>query len=196
MYAAKQFDSIKELNGISERTMTEHYKLYEGYVKKFNEIMDKLKQADMGAANQIHSDFRALKVELSFALGGVKNHEVYFEHLGGDGTKPGGKLGEMIDRDFGSFDDWKKDLEATGLAGRGWAWLAYDWNLGRLMNYIGDAQNSYPIWGAAPLVAMDVYEHAYFIDYGTKRADYIKAFFDNLNWGVVEKRFDSLMASS
>ena len=71
------------------------------------------------------------------------------------------------------------------MAGRGWAWTAYDWDEGRLFNYIGDAQNTFPIWNATPLVALDVYEHAYFLDYQTDRASYIDAFFDNLDWDVV-----------
>ena len=73
----------------------------------------------------------------------------------------------------------------TALAGRGWAWTAYDWDEGRLFNYVGDAQNTYPIWNATPLVALDVYEHAYFLDFQTDRAGYIDAFFNNLDWGVV-----------
>ena len=71
------------------------------------------------------------------------------------------------------------------MAGRGWAWTAYDWDEGRLFNYIGDAQNTFPVWNATPLVALDVYEHAYFLDYQTDRASYIDAFFDNLDWDVV-----------
>jgi Fe-Mn family superoxide dismutase len=71
------------------------------------------------------------------------------------------------------------------MAGRGWAWTAYDWDEERLFNYIGDTQNTYPIWNATPLVALDVYEHAYFLDYQTDRSSYIDAFFNNLDWGVI-----------
>jgi Fe-Mn family superoxide dismutase len=71
------------------------------------------------------------------------------------------------------------------MGGRGWAWTAYDWDEGRLFNYIGDAQNTFPVWNATPLVALDVYEHAYFIDFGTDRAGYIDAFFNNLDYDVV-----------
>ena len=189
---AKKFSSIKELKGISEKTMTEHYKLYEGYVKKTNEIMEKLESVDKTSANQTYSDIRSLKVDLSFALGGVKNHETYFEHLGGEGGKPSGKLLERIEKDFGSFDAWRDDLKATGMAGRGWAWLVYDFDLKKLVNFIGDAQNTYPIWNAAVLVALDVYEHAYYLDFQTKRADYIDVFFNNLDWKVVEGWFENL----
>jgi Fe-Mn family superoxide dismutase len=174
-----------ELDGISRESVEAHYKLYEGYVNKRNEILEKLGSVDLGAANQVYSEFRALKVELSFAIGGIKNHEIYFEHLGGDGGKPHGLIADLIARDFGSFDDWRADLKATGMAGRGWAWTAYDWDEGRLFNYIGDTQNTYPIWNATPLVALDVYEHAYFLDFQTDRASYIEAFFNNLDWDVV-----------
>jgi Fe-Mn family superoxide dismutase len=177
--------ALLELDGISRESVEAHYKLYEGYVDKRNEILGKLAAADVSAANQVYSEVRALKVDLSFAIGGIKNHEIYFEHLGGDGGKPQGLIADLIARDFGSFDDWRADLKATGMAGRGWAWTAYDWDEGRLFNYIGDTQNTYPIWNATPLVALDVYEHAYFLDFQTDRASYIEAFFNNLEWDVV-----------
>ena len=95
---AKQFKSIRALDGISEKTMTEHYKLYQGYVNKYNEIMTKLESVDLKTANQIFSDLRSLKVDLTFAIGGVKNHEIYFEHLGGKGGEPAGKLKQAIEK--------------------------------------------------------------------------------------------------
>jgi Fe-Mn family superoxide dismutase len=176
---------LLELHGISRASVEAHYKLYQGYVAKRNEILGKLAGVDLGAANQVYSEVRALKVELSFAVGGIKNHEIYFEHLGGDGGDPDGAFAQLVKRDFGSAADWAADLKATAMGARGWAWTAHDWDEGRLFNYIGDAQNTYPIWNATPLVALDVYEHAYFLDYGTDRASYIDAFFANLDWGVV-----------
>jgi Fe-Mn family superoxide dismutase len=176
---------LLELDGISRESVEAHYKLYEGYVAKRNEILGKLDGIDLGSTNQTYSELRALKVELTFAVGGIKNHEIYFEHLGGGGGDPDDAFGRLVERDFGSVDAWREDLKATGMAGRGWAWTAYDWDEGRLFNYIGDAQNTFPIWNATPLVALDVYEHAYFLDYQTDRASYIDAFFANLDWGVV-----------
>jgi Fe-Mn family superoxide dismutase len=177
--------ALFELDGISREAVEAHYKLYEGYVNKRNEILGKLADVDLSAGNQVYSEVRALKVDLTFAVGGVKNHEIYFEHLGGSGGDPDSLIGDLIERDFGSAADWREDLKATGMAGRGWAWTAYDWDEGRLFNYIGDAQNTYPIWNATPLVALDVYEHAYFLDYRTDRASYIDAFFNNLDWATV-----------
>ena len=177
--------ALFELNGISRATIEAHYRLYQGYVSKRNEILAKLGDVDLTLANQVYSDVRALKVDLSFAIGGIKNHELYFEHLGGPGGNPGGAAGELINRDFGSAANWRADLKATGMAGRGWAWTAYDWDERRLFNYVGDAQNTFPIWNATPLVALDVYEHAYFLDFATDRASYIDKFFDNLDYDVV-----------
>jgi superoxide dismutase, Fe-Mn family len=187
-FKAKNFSSIRKLEGISEKTMTEHYKLYEGYVNKANEILEKLKTVDKSKANQTYSDLRELKLELSFAIGGIKNHELYFSHLGGNGGEmENGWLKNRIERDFGSYNDWINDMKKTGLAARGWVWLAYDWENGALFNYLGDSQNTYPVWNATPLVALDVYEHAYWMDYGTSRADYIDAFFANMDWKVPQK---------
>ena len=184
--ARKLKPELYELDGISRAAVEAHYKLYEGYVNKRNEILGKLDGIHLESANQVYSDIRSLKVDLSFAIGGIKNHEVYFEHLGGGGGEPDGLIGELIARDFGSIADWRADLKATGMAARGWAWTAYDWDEGRLFNYLGDTQNTFPIWNATPLIALDVYEHAYFLDYQTDRASYINAFFDNLDWGVVD----------
>jgi superoxide dismutase, Fe-Mn family len=183
--------SLYELEGISREAVEAHYKLYEGYIAKRNEILHRLADVDLESGNQVYSEVRALKVDLTFAVGGVKNHEVYFEHLGGDGGDPSGPIADLIDRDFGGADRWRADLTATGMGGRGWAWTAYDWDEGRLFNYIGDAQNSYPIWNATPLVALDVYEHAYFLDYRTDRAAYIDAFFQNLDWTTVNNWISS-----
>jgi Fe-Mn family superoxide dismutase len=177
--------ALLELDGISRAAVEAHYKLYEGYVNKRNEILEKLDSVDLTAGNQVYSEVRALKVELTFAVGGIKNHEIYFEHLGGDGGNPTGIFAQLVERNFGSADAWRADLRATGMAARGWAWTAYDWDEGRLFNYIGDAQNTFPVWNATPLVALDVYEHAYFLDYQTDRASYIDAFFANLDWPVV-----------
>jgi Fe-Mn family superoxide dismutase len=176
---------LYELEGISREAVEAHYRLYEGYVAKRNQILELLAGVDLAAANQVYSELRALKVELSFAVGGIKNHEIYFEHLGGEGGEPGGAIAQLIERDFGSVVDWRRDLKATGMGGRGWAWTAYDWDEHHLFNYIGDTQNTFPIWNATPLIALDVYEHAYFLDYQTDRGSYIDAFFNNLDWGVV-----------
>jgi len=192
---AKKYASIRELNGISARTMEEHYELYKGYVAKTNEIQEKLYSVDRSTANQVYSDLRALRVELSFATGGVKNHETYFGHLGGKGGTPAGRVMEMIRRDYPSYDAWLADIKASGLAARGWVWLAYDHDWHTLTTVIGDAQNTFPLWNATPILALDVYEHAYWIDYGRARAKYIEAFFNNLDWSVVEQNLERALST-
>ena len=177
--------ALLQLDGISRVTMEAHHRLYQGYVNKRNEILRQLATVDLAGANQVYSELRSLKVDLTFAIGAIKNHEVYFEHLGGSGGDPDGAIGDLIKRDFDSVEAWRADLRATGIAGRGWAWTAYDWDESRLFNYIGDAQNTYPVWNATPLVALDVHEHAYFLDYQTDRGAYIEAFFTNVDWAVV-----------
>ncbi|HYM90882.1 MAG TPA: Fe-Mn family superoxide dismutase [bacterium] len=190
-YEARKFRAFEiELAGISKKTMEELYKLFQGYVNKANEILDRLASGgvDLSKANPTYSEIRELKVELSRAIGGVKNHEVYFEHLGGKGGQPGPALTGLITKSFGSLGAWQADLKATAIAARGWAWTAYDWDAGSLLNFIGDEQNTYPIWNGTPLVALDCFEHAYFIDYGTGKAAYIDTFFKLLDWDAVQRR--------
>lgn len=196
MYSPKQFESINGVEGLSAKLMGEHYKLYEGYVKKANEISEKLKTVDLTTANATYSDLRALKLGYSFAVDAIKSHELYFTNLSGQGADKGGQpqgwLGSEIEKQFGSFENWRADMKATGIAARGWVWLAFDWQNGSLFNYLGDQHDGFPIWHATPLVALDVYEHAYMMDYGVARADYIEAFFKNLNWEQAEQAVTKL----
>ena len=96
---------LLEMDGISRASVEAHYKLYQGYVAKRNEILAKLADVDLSTANQVYSDVRALKIDLSFAIGGVKNHEIYFEHLGGDGGNPTGAIATLIQQGFGALRD-------------------------------------------------------------------------------------------
>ncbi len=188
-------EKILSMKGISKKTVEEHLKLYQGYVNKYNEIQEKLtalSQEDYAKANQVFSTIRELKVELSFAWGGVINHEIYFGHLGGKGGKPTGELLKQIEEDFGSFDAYKKDLKATGISARGWVWTGWNYREERLVNYLGDSQNTYAMWEVDPILALDTYEHAYFIDYGVNRGGYIDSFFENLDWKVIKENFDSV----
>jgi len=176
--------------------MIEHYALYRGYVAKFNEIMDAIENLPAAELtpprpNPTYSQIRVLKVELTRAIGGVKNHELYFSNLGGKGGEPPKELREQITRDFGSLERFMQEFKATGIAARGWAWLAWDYDFERLMIYIGDEQNTFPVWNATPILALDVFEHAYFIDFGTNKAAYIDAFFRNLDWDDVATRYET-----
>jgi Fe-Mn family superoxide dismutase len=180
---------FKELKGISQKAIDIHWgKLYQGYVKKWQEIQDKLEKADLSLANATFSELRELKVEQTFAANAVLLHEAYFDGLGGDG-KPAGDVIEALKKDYDSFDNWVEHFKALGMASRGWVILAYDFNDGKLRNYIADVHNQGGIWGTSPILVLDVYEHAYFIDYGADRKSYIEAFFQNLNWEVINKKF-------
>lgn len=186
-------EKIFTMEGISKKSVEDHLKLYQGYVNKYNEINEKLVlmgDDEYSKANQIFSLIRELKVELSFAWGGVINHELYFSHLGGTGGTPTGKVLTQIEKDFGSFDIYKKDLKASAIAARGWVWTAWNTREKKLFNYIGDSQNTFLVWEAKPILALDTYEHAYFADYGVNRAGYIEAFLGNVDWTAVEKNLN------
>ena len=182
----------KGLVGISDKQIDFHFDThYKGYVTKLNEVLEKLENVDRSKAHQNYSEYRALKVEETFNHMGVVLHELYFENLkNGKGTKPGAKLMEQIGKNFGSFERWKEDFKACGMALRGWAVLVFDLSTGRLINNGLDAHNVYTLTNTIPLLVLDVYEHAYYVDYGPKRAPYIDAFFENINWDVVNKRSD------
>jgi len=165
-------------------------------MNEINEKLTSLGDDEYGKANQVFSTLRELKVELSFAWGGVINHEIYFTHLGGDGNLARKALRTQIEKDFGSFEMYKKDLRASGIAARGWVWTAWNTREKRLFNYIGDSQNTYLAWGVTPILALDTYEHAYFSDYGVNRGGYIDAFFENVNWAIVEKSFENIVSNT
>ena len=181
----------KSLPGLSEKQLAEHHDvLYAGYVKKTNEIRAKLGVVDLASANATHSDLRELKVEETFALNGIRLHEAYFDGLGGPGGAATGAIAETITRDFGSFEKWAAEFTACGLAARGWVVLAYDLDEGRLMNIVCDLHNQGGVWDAVPLLVLDVYEHAYFIDYATARKKYIETFMKNIDWQAINGRLD------
>ena len=185
--------SVMKMQGISETTMTEHFKLYNGYVNKYNEVMEQIEALsnDVVKAGQItHSKIRSLKTALAFALGGTINHEVYFHNLGGSGGKPSGKLISQIEKDFGSYERFEAELRGTAMAARGWAFLCWNKDMKRLLIVIGDDQSTFPVWNSRLLLACDVYEHAYYLDYKTGRAAYLDAFFKNVDWKDVETRFE------
>ena len=181
------------MDGFSQRQLEEHHGvLYKGYVNKLNEIRQLIQSVDCSKANQTFSDLRALKVEETFALNGIKLHEYYFDNLGGSGGKATGQALEMIVRDFGAYDVWEKEFKASGMAVRGWVVLAYDLEDGTLHNFGSDSHNLGPVWNAVPVLVMDTYEHAYMIDYGVKRPPYIDAFMNVIDWDVVNERLTKL----
>ena len=187
MRTPKQLKYTK-LDGLSERQLKEHHDvLYVGYVKKIDEIEEKLKTADLSSANATSSELRALKIEETFALNGVKLHEGYFDNMCESASTPAGVIADLIARDFGSVEHWTAEFKALGLCARGWVVLAYDLDEKKLKNIVCDTHNQGGVWNAVALLIMDVYEHAYFIDYATARKAYIEAFFKNINWDYVNE---------
>ena len=176
--------------GISKATHDEHLKLFQGYANKTNEIRKALAELDTdpAKANQIYSAMRALKVNYAFAYGGYVNHLVYFDSIGGAGGAATGDVAKLINEAYGSFERWAADWKASGIAGRGWVFLAYNHLEGRVHNYIGDSQDTFPAWNHTLLLAMDVYEHAYYLDFQTARAKYIDAYLQVIDWDAANRR--------
>jgi Fe-Mn family superoxide dismutase len=184
----------KELDGISRQTMEDHYKLYEGYVKKSNECRKLLNEINYSEAegNQVYSHLRAVSIDYTFALLGFKNHELYFGHLGGEGGEPTGRFAELVDSEFhGGLKEWSQAVRKGASAARGWVMVGYDLNDGSIFNYLMDSQNLWAVYNMVPVLAIDVYEHAYARDFGATadgRKNYVEAFFRNLDWDHVNRQ--------
>jgi len=193
MFQIKSKDNAKPkgLKGISDAQIEPHFeKHYKGYVAKLNEGWQKWETIDRTKANQNLSDVRTLKVEESWNWMGTVLHELYFENLKTNTGQINTALNGEIEEIFGSWDKFKQDFVATGTALKGWAVLVLDLTTGRLMINGLDAHNVGGFLNAIPILVLDVYEHAYYIDQGPVRAKYIDAFFENINWDVVNKRYE------
>jgi Fe-Mn family superoxide dismutase len=177
------------MEGFSDTLLNNHFTLYQGYVTNTNKLFDllgaMLKDDKTGTP-----EYAELKRRLGFEFNGMRLHEYYFENLGGKAAlDKSAKLGKKLAEEFGSHADWEKDFRATAtMRGIGWTILYQDNITGRLMNqWINEHETGHPA-GCTPILVLDVFEHAFMIDYGLKRADYIEAFFKNLNWSAAEAR--------
>ncbi len=192
---AKDFSYLFDnLEGFSEKQLSQHNELYEKYVGKVNEINGRLTNADVMSANQNYSEFRSLKVELAHNLNGAILHELYFSNLTPDYQDPPEELVEMIKQDFASWNDYIEDLRATGMASRaGWAVTGYNYRDGKIYNFIIDQHDLHVPAYVRPVMVMDTWEHAFMIDYGIDKKGYIKAFFANADWNVMLQRLKSAL---
>ncbi len=188
-YETKDYSNLIGMEGFSETLLRNHFTLYQGYVTNTNKLLDSLaamlKEGKVGTP-----EYAELKRRMGFEFNGMRLHEYYFDNLGGRGVfDKSGKLGRKLAEDFGSYEDWEKDFKGTGaMRGIGWTILYQDNITGKLLNqWINEHETGHPA-GCIPILVMDVFEHAFITDYGLKRADYIAAFFKNINWGVVEGR--------
>lgn len=177
-----------ELPGITARQLAEHYKLYEGYVKKYNELATQARQVDPAVSNGTYAEIREVNLEKVFALNAIRLHEAYFENMTDKSQQCSGAIKQLIEQEWGSVEAWSTDFAALGLAARGWVVLAWDFDNQRLENYICDAHNQGGVWNSGALLVLDVYEHAYFLDYATARKAYIDEFMKLIDWRVVNER--------
>ena len=193
-YAAKDYAKLIGMEGFSETLLKNHFTLYQGYVTNTNKVLDTLDQMAKDGKTAI-PEFAELKRRLGWEFNGMRLHEYYFENLGASGLNKDGKLGKKIAESFGSYEAWEKDFRATGaMRGIGWVALYQDPASGRLINFwINEHDVSHPA-GCTLVLIMDVFEHAYMVDYGIKRADYIEAFFKNINWSAAEARIKSALS--
>ena len=181
------------ISAISKKQFDVHLQLYKGYVKKINEIDNKLRgAAGREEADATYSLYRGLKKGETYSLDGVILHELYFNNLGGTLKIPPLQIETLLTRYFGSYENWVEDFIACGKAARGWAILAYDPRSKMLRNILSDAHDEGVVWTGYPIIIMDVYEHAYYIDYGNKKEDYIKNFIQDINWDVIARRVSML----
>lgn len=167
-----------------------HLRLYDGYVNSMNKIDEALTGTAAGRseANTTFGEFRDLKRGESFALNGVILHELYFQNIGGRLSEPDQLTTQLISRDFGCVSDWIEDFIATAKVSRGWAVLGFEQRTGRFRNISLDSHDLGNIAYYAPILVLDMYEHAYFLDYADNKAEYIKNFMKNVNWEIVGER--------
>jgi len=188
-YKAMDFSNLKGMKGFSDQLLEDHFSLYEGYVKNTNELLEKLSLLMDGGGGG-SAEQAELRRRLAWEWNGMRLHEFYFENLGGSGRiDTSGELHAKIETDFGSLDRWRQEFQAIGgMRGIGWTILYYDPLGDRLLNLWINEHDSAHAAGSAPLLVMDVWEHAFFTDYRTDKARYIESFMANVEWRVAEKR--------
>lgn len=188
-YTAKDYSNLLGMEGFSDNLLKNHFALYQGYVANTNKVLDAL-QLMFKEGKTATPEYAELKRRLGWEFNGMRLHELYFENLGA--KKPinkESKLYKKIVEDFGSYENWEKDFKASGsMRGIGWVVLYQDSVSGKLMNFWINEHDAGHCAGCIPILIMDVFEHAFILDYGLKKVDYIEAFFKNINWQNAETR--------
>ncbi len=188
-YTAKDYSKLIGMKGLSEQLLKNHFTLYQGYVTNTNKELDTLGSL-LKDGKVSTTEFAEVKRRLGWEFNGMRLHELYFENLGGKAPlAKDSKFAKKLAEGFGSVENWEKEFRATGaMRGIGWAILYQDNTNGNLINFwINEHDTGHPA-GCTPILIMDVFEHAFITDYGLKRADYIEAFFNNIDWSAVENR--------
>lgn len=190
-YQVKDFSGLIGLPGFSEQLLKNHFTLYQGYVTNTNKLAGVLstlvKEGKAGTP-----EYAEQKRRFGWEFNGMRLHEYYFGNLVKTGAKPdsAGKLARKITEDFGSLETWEKDFKSAGaMRGIGWVILCYDPAGNRLFNIWVNEHDVGHLSGSVPLLVLDVFEHAFMLDYGLKRADYLEAFFKAIHWQTVEERY-------
>ena len=189
-YEAKNFESLLGTKGFGDQLLKNHFTLYQGYVTNTNKVADAL--AAMAKEGKTTTpEYAELKRRFGWEFNGMRLHEYYFDNMikGGKALDKNTNLSKKIVADFGSYENWEKDFKATGaMRGIGWVILYYDGTEGRLFNTWINEHDAGHLSGCNPILILDVFEHAFMIDYGLKRVDYITAYFKNIDWKAAEGR--------
>ena len=176
---------------LSKKQIDVHYDdLYLGYIKKLAEIHRHLKEADRKSANPNWNEFRGLKQSELFVMNAVRLHEMYFSNMA-QSVKMPSYIDEKLTESFKKKASWEDDFLACGLSARGWVILGYDKTDKKLINVTSDTHDNYAV-GVEPLLIMDVYEHSYYIDFGSSKGKYIEFFMNNINWDTVTSRLTAV----
>jgi Fe-Mn family superoxide dismutase len=190
----RTFPHFDTCDAVSKATRASHLALYHGYVKKYAELRERLTALQQRGPQAI-ADIGSLKGDITYALGAIKNHELYFDSFGPESdAEPQGPLVELLVKSFHSLPQYLVDLRSTAQQGRGWVWTAYDRDDGHLFNYESGASNGLPVWNAVPLLAIDLYGHAYFYDYGNNKGAYIEAIMRCIDWPRMAARLQRARA--
>src|SRR3989338_6922565 len=192
VYEAKNYEHLLGTKGFSDQLLKNHFTLYQGYVTNTNKLVDTMMtMVKEGKAST--PEFAELKRRFGWEFNGMRLHEYYFGNMKKDGSKLNeqSKLYKKITEMFGNYETWVNGFKATGaMRGIGWAVLYYDKQAYKLYNVWINEHDTGHFAGCVPILIMDVFEHAFMLDYGTKRADYLEAFFNAINWEEAEKRFE------
>ncbi|MDO8523199.1 MAG: Fe-Mn family superoxide dismutase [bacterium] len=193
MYEAKNFDSLLGTPGFSDQLLKNHFTLYQGYVTNFNKLNDILvsieKESKFGSP-----EYAELNRRLGWEFNGMRLHELYFGNMAKASKLPDtdSLLAKAMAKEWGGLEMWEKDFLAMGvMRGIGWVVMYRDEAAGRMFNVWVNEHDVGHLAGCTPLLVMDVFEHAYMLDYGIKKADYLQAFFKAIDWDAVEKRFQN-----
>jgi Fe-Mn family superoxide dismutase len=180
---------IGKIKGLSEGQLKAHFTLYQGYVKKLNEIEQKLGTADKSAPNYSYNEYSELKRREPVAYNGALLHEYYFDNLGGEGTSPPDYFKNAVNASFGSWDNYIADVKAAAASAHGWVLTCYGYWDNKVKNVLVQSEHHVGLQADTQIfVAVDCWEHAYFMDYGTKKPDYIAAVLASLNWTTIGER--------